>query len=192
MNSISTKDFVNDADYPTQFEGWICPHYKVWASMKNRVCKLYSDVGICKDWLVFSNFSKWMETQPWIGRQLDKDILGGDKKIYSPETCRFVPSWINTLVVRQDNRRGKYPIGVHHKPGYKRPFAAQVNDGLGGKLHLGYFNTPEEAHAEYLLGKAAVVKSAIERWKSSGLGNGDEDIIQALIKQYVEVEKYEQ
>lgn len=184
---MKTSEFMNDAWYETQsgsgITKWICPFYKVWASMKNRVCKLYSDVGICEEWLSFSSFRVWMETQPWEGRQLDKDILSGDVKIYSPNTCRFVPAWINTLVVKQENQRGKYPIGVHYRAGYPRPYVAQVRDGLGNKLHLGYHHTAEQAHSAYLIGKRAVIESAIKRWEASGLSDGDGDIINAIRKQ---------
>ena len=199
MKNITKADFVNDADYPTQvgkgFDKWVCPFYRAWASMKDRVGgdkPAYAGTTICEDWLHFSKFKRWVEKQPWEGRQLDKDILYPSAKRYSPETCRFVPAWINTLVVSQTGQRGMWPIGVHQKPRYKRQFAAQVGDGLGGKLHLGYFYTAEEAHQAYLKGKAAVVKSAIERWTTAGLMAGDFDIVEALKRTYVEVEKYVQ
>ena len=32
--------------------------------------------------------------------------------MYSPSTCRFVPSNINTLLLDRRNDRGEYPIGV--------------------------------------------------------------------------------
>lgn len=198
MKNITKADFVNDADYPTQVgkgaEKWICPFYKAWSSMKARVCgdkPSYVGTTICEDWLHFSKFKQWMEKQPWEGRQLDKDILDPAAKRYSPETCRFVPAQINTLVISQSGQRGLWPLGVHRKsPAYRRRFAAQVGDGLGSKLHLGYFSTPEEAHRAYLEGKAAVVIGAIERWTTAGLMAGDSDIVDALKRTYVEVDKY--
>ena len=40
------------------------------------------------------------------GRYLDKDILVRGNKLYSPDTCLFVPQEINNLLTVQ-NKRGK-------------------------------------------------------------------------------------
>jgi hypothetical protein len=45
---------------------------------------------------------------------LDKDILYKGNKIYSPDTCVFVPQEINALFVKNDANRGDLPIGVFY------------------------------------------------------------------------------
>lgn len=42
---------------------------------------------------------------------LDKDILVAGNKIYSPETCLFVPNRINSLLIR-GVKTGPLPLGV--------------------------------------------------------------------------------
>ena len=49
---------------------------------------------------------------------MDKDILVKHNKIYSPDTCMFVPQTINNLFVKNNKNRGKSVIGISlHKCG---------------------------------------------------------------------------
>ena len=43
---------------------------------------------------------------------LDKDILIKGNKIYSPQTCCFVPENLNSLITKNDSIRNNLPIGV--------------------------------------------------------------------------------
>ena len=61
----------------------------------------YKGCSVCEEWLTFSNFKSWMEQQDWEGKQLDKDLLVYKNKIYSPETCVFVSSVINSFFVEK-------------------------------------------------------------------------------------------
>ena len=49
------------------------------------------------------------------GWELDKDILVKGNKIYSPDTCCFVPKEVNTVFTKRQSKRGDYPIGVIKK-----------------------------------------------------------------------------
>lgn len=55
--------------------------------------------------MYFSNFLKWFNGNYIKGYALDKDILIKGNKVYSPETCCFVPYEINTLVTNRKNGR---------------------------------------------------------------------------------------
>ena len=94
-----------------------CKYQKTWHHMLERCYngknENYKDCTVCKDWLLFSNFEKWMKKQDWHGKELDKDILVLGNKIYSPETCIFVDSSINLLIGNSGKRKGKFPIGVY-------------------------------------------------------------------------------
>ena len=148
---------INDADYvvyPTvSGKQVMCPFYKVWKSMLVRCYNskvhqrspTYVGCSVSPEWLTFSNFRAWMETQDWVGKELDKDILFKGNKVYSPQTCVFVPVNVNLLLLDHANARGNYMIGAYR---YKLAgkFTAKCNDGTGKLVHLGYYITELEAH----------------------------------------------
>lgn len=86
---------------------------------------------------------------------LDKDILIHGNKIYSPETCMFVPLSANNVLLGSDKTRGDDPIGVKlHIQGscVKYMAACRKRDGTN---YVGVFYTPEEAHQAWQLAKIA-------------------------------------
>lgn len=149
---------INDADYCVikTINGRVtfsCPYYRKWTAMLKRVKSrvslksrpTYEDVKVCEEWLMFSNFKAWMEQQDWEGKHLDKDLLG-DGKLYSPDTCCFLTHGLNNFLCDAKANRGDYPVGVSYH-GLKGLFRAYCNDPETTKTkHLGYYNTPEEAH----------------------------------------------
>lgn len=65
----------------------------------------------------------------------------------------------NQRVAHQCNQSGLLGVSPH-KRNKKRPWAASIN--VGGKvMHLGYFATPEEAHAIYLANKRALHEGCV-------------------------------
>ena len=144
----------------------------------------YTGVEVCKEWLNFQNFAEWCETQEFFNVKddkgkvfhLDKDVLVKGNKVYSPETCSFIPSEINSLLTSAKRSRGKYPIGVYYKKGLMKPFVSQVNLG-NGQNRLGSFSTPEEAFLAYKTAKEAYIKEVAEKWK----GKIDDKVYEALI-----------
>lgn len=152
--------------------------YKLWKNMLERTyClktryrrKSYKDVTVCEEWLNFQNFTKWCYSQSFSGcedqrgnhYELDKDILVKGNKVYSPETCCFVPHEINSLLVLGKSCRGEFVIGVGKG---NRKFTAQVSK-KGDTTYLGVFNTPEEAFSAYKVAKEANVKLVADQWKS--------------------------
>ena len=154
---------VNDADYNvtkhTIVDGnykiiWRCPYYRTWASMLNRSYSkkfqlrngTYRGCSVCDQWLIFSNFKSWMETQDWEDKQLDKDLLKEGNRVYCPEYCIFVDSKINTFVLDSCAARGQYMLGVSwDKCGNK--YQSHCSNPFSGKYErLGRFTTELEAH----------------------------------------------
>ena len=132
---------------------WHCPIYRKWLNIHKRCYSekwlqqkpSYRGCSVCEEWKTFSNFMAWMKTQPWEGKQLDKDILVPGNKVYSPETCVFVSANLNKLL--NNGTRGKYPVGVsYNKP--NKSFQAEITK-FGKKYRIGTFVTPEEAHEAY-------------------------------------------
>lgn len=121
----------------------------------------YKDVICCDEWLYYSNFKKFYDKNYYkidtYRTELDKDILLKGNKIYSPETCCFVPQYINTLFTKTNAKRGELPIGVtYHKATEK--YRAKCNDSKGNLKHLGLYNTPQEAFNSYKKYKENLIK----------------------------------
>ena len=130
-----------------------CPAYHVWKGVLQRCydtkCQdrhpSYIGVTVCDEWHKFSKFRLWWLEHQVDGYQLDKDLLS-DGKLYSPETCLFVPQWLNAFIIDRRADRGAWPIGVYFNNRDSR-FQAQCSNPFTKKNEfLGYFSTPEAAH----------------------------------------------
>ncbi|MCW2478138.1 hypothetical protein [Candidatus Symbiopectobacterium sp. NZEC135] len=120
--------------------------YTYWSNMHNRVrnSKAYSDVMICSEWYLLSNFYKWFEDNYTEGWEIDKDIHGS--KLYSPETCVFVPHEVNQLF-RNYNTNLMKGVVVNGKG-----FQSQITIN-GVTTKLGTYPTQEEANNQYLIAR---------------------------------------
>ena len=170
--------------------------YHLWKAMLSRCyCTIrhghrptYKDVIVCDEWLNFQNFATWCESQEFFnakdekGRvyQLDKDTLIRGNKIYSPETCCFVPVQINILLIKGEKVRGDLPIGVRV---LGNSFQTRLNKN-GKSLCLGTFNTPEEAFEAYKIAKEAYIKEVADKWR----GQITDKVYEALINYKVEID----
>lgn len=159
--------------------------YRAWDKMKSR-CReggklqtsrpTYKGCAYIQEWNSFEVFSLWAVTQKGFDRwDLDKDILVRDNKIYSPDTCLFVPSWVNTLLIN-GIQKGDLPVGVVARQGR---YASSISKY--GKGHwLGTFGSPEEAHTAYLKAKVEYLNELKE-----DLDEVDIRIHPALIKRFL-------
>lgn len=78
--------------------------YNVWYKMLKR-CYIndgfdssYNDVKVCDEWHNFQTFAKWFEDNNIDGYGLDKDLIGNNARLYSPETCILLPKRINSFL----------------------------------------------------------------------------------------------
>lgn len=133
---------------------WQCPYYFKWTDMLRRCYSekfkhkhtTYKDCTVCQEWLTFSTFRKWMETQDWINKDLDKDILILGNKEYAPDKCVFIEQKVNKFLTDRVNNRGEYLIGCYWNK-ERGKFQAGCNNIFSGKLeYLGRFDTEIEAH----------------------------------------------
>ena len=123
-----------------------------------------------EDYLLnFQYMCKWLDENyyevPGERMQLDKDILCKGNKIYSRDTCIFVPHRINLLFTKSDNSRGDNPIGVILNPSGN--YRVMCHDGHGGRDNLGTYSTKEEGFQAYKEYKEKVIKEVIDsyEWK---------------------------
>lgn len=165
---------INDADYNTRIivngKAVTCPAYRKWTSMLQRcysskchaINPTYIGCSVCNEWLTFSNFALWFGSNNVEGWHLDKDIKIKKNKIYSPNSCLFVPQSINKLLNERTAKRGDWPIGVYfHKR--DRIFPAQIR--IEGKLvYLGSYITPELAHLAYKKAKNKEIMRKCEEY----------------------------
>lgn len=87
--------------------------YRCWIGIFGRIGKgNYKDVTIHKDWLCFNNFLTFYEQWYREGFVLDKDLLSNGKKIYSADTCCFIPNVLNCAIreLSTSKRNGDHPI----------------------------------------------------------------------------------
>lgn len=141
--------------------------YNVWRKMLERCYSLYAknrrtykDCVVCDEWHNFQNFAKWFEENYIDGFELDKDIILKGNKIYSPETCCFVPQEINKILTLNNINRGKCLIGVSKK-GNK--YVAQVNIN-GTPKDLGHFLTEKQAFEVYKINKEKILKNIAKKY----------------------------
>lgn len=148
--------------------------YSMWKKMIERCyCSeryhknpTYSECSVSEYFKNFANFYNWCEHQVGfsVGRfALDKDILIKGNKIYSENTCCFVPTEINNLFVKSDKLRGSTPIGVYFSKANNK-YRAEVRLYGKGK-YLGSFETPEEAFYVYKEAKEKHIKEVAEKWR---------------------------
>ena len=150
--------------------------YKKWYSMLKRCYDkefhkknpTYKDCSVCKEWHCFQNFAKWCEDNYYEidGERmcLDKDILEKGNKIYSPNTCIFVPEKINTLFTKRKSERGNFLIGVFFHKKYNK-FSSSVNKN-GNHKFLGYYKTELDAFKAYKKEKENVIKEIADEYKN--------------------------
>jgi hypothetical protein len=143
----------------------------------------YKNCKVCKEWNDYQEFAEWYYSHYYELENeimnLDKDILKKGNKIYSPKTCVFVPQRINSLFVKSNKIRGELPIGVT-KHGNK--FRAMLNKD-NKLIHLGLYDTVEEAFHAYKHAKEQYIKEVAEEYK----GKIDNRLYDALMNYEVEI-----
>ena len=184
---------INDWVGNISVGGKMIMEYRLWNGILQRCfsdeykqkCPTYEGVTCSKEWLLMTPFiedvskMKGYDLEGW---DLDKDILVKGNKLYSKDTCCFVPHEINMLLTKSDNARGEWPVGVYfHKASGK--FKAQLTIN-GKQKHLGYFTTADEAFQAYKLAKEAHIKVVAEKWKHQL----DERVFQALMAYEVKID----
>lgn len=182
---VGVNDLTNEIQQP---KGSVSPSYRAWQLMlgrcyntKSKKQPTYEGCSVCNDWLRFSNFKKWFDENYVDGYALDKDILVKGNKVYSPETCCFVPAEINSIFTKRQNKRGFYPIGVFRNG---EGFSSKVSM-FGKTVRLGTYKTPEEAFAVYKQAKEAYIKEVARKYYDEG--KIARNVYDALMRYEVEI-----
>ena len=165
----STKNGKNTKVYDT----WHAMLRRCYDSKYHEKYPTYKDCKVCEEWCNFQNFAKWYEDNYYeVGNEtmnLDKDILFKYNKIYSPETCIFVPQTINKLFVKSDKSRGESVIGTHYlKNGKYRAYCNLLNPktGKSKQEYLGHYTTQQEAFEVYKYYKEKNIKEVASYYRN--------------------------
>ena len=175
--SVFGIGYLGEGKYKVWENGKQTRIYTAWQNMLQRCYNeklhekkpTYNGCTVCEEWLNFQNFAKWYEENyyeiPGERMHLDKDILIKGNKIYSPETCMFVPQTINSLFVKRDNKRGESVIGTSlYKNGKYRVGCSIINPETSkSKIkYLGLYETQEKAFQVYKYYKEKNIKEVAD------------------------------
>ena len=167
--------YIGEGKYKMSENGKNTYKYDIWHHMLTRCYDIEyqernSTYKNCKveDYLLnFQHMGEWIEENfyeiPGETMCLDKDILCKGNKVYSRETCIFVPKRINSLFTKRNKARGKDPIGVYQLPSGN--YMASCKDGNGKSVYLGVYSTKGEAFRVYKEYKEKVIKETIDSYK---------------------------
>lgn len=124
----------------------------------------YKDCVVCDEWHNYSNFKKWFDENYYTVEEetmtLDKDILINNNKVYSPNTCIFVPLSINDLFSKGNRSERNKHLGI---------IGVTVKNGkyfcTVGKNHRS-FSTKEDAFLEYKKYKENRIMNVANKYKN--------------------------
>lgn len=86
--------------------------------------KIYNGCEVCEEWRYFPKFKEWFNLNYIKGWEIDKDVLFKGNKLYSPETCCFLPKEVNSFfTIKRRRKKGNLPLGVFKQ--YKRFFCGK-------------------------------------------------------------------
>lgn len=165
--------------------------YKLWSGILQRSYSktlhkrrpTYKNCKVSENFKNFQYFAEWCQNQIGFGKSgfhLDKDILSSGDKLYSEDTCVFVPHQINTVFLTSSGKKSGLPRGVIFDK-VSKLFVAKVTVDRVQK-YLGHFPDADSAFAAYKVAKEAKIKSLAEEYKDVI----DPRVYAALIKYVVQ------
>ena len=169
------KGYLGEGKYKMSENGKNTYKYDIWHSMLTRCYdpkyhekeSTYKGCRVEEFLLNFQHMGKWIDENyyevPGERMHLDKDILCKGNKVYSRETCIFVPQRINSLFTKCNKSRGKDPIGV--SPTSSCNYQVNCSNGYGKYIYLGSYSTKEEAFQVYRQYKEKVIKEVIDSYE---------------------------
>jgi hypothetical protein len=165
----------------------ISPFHKTWQNMINRChnptyndkYKSYSDCSVIEGWYDFRNFREWCEhTHPYnteVKFELDKDMRLQGNRVYSPETCMWIPKKLNQYINEVKGAssvtgvKGVSPAMRSGEGVTDGVYEVRCADGKGGRVFLGHVNSIEEGSLIYKNYKEGRLKFLAEEYLVSGV-----------------------
>jgi len=149
------------------FDVWSKIFQRSYSKHYHKRYPTYVGCSVDEKWHCFQDFGDWFEEnykpeymQNW---ELDKDIIVNSNKIYSTNTCAFVPKEVNYLFKSTKSFRGDCPIGVR-KQGDKFVATIRINNK---QTYLGSFSTMEAAFLSFKTAKEKYIKEVADKYKDT-------------------------
>jgi hypothetical protein len=125
----------------------------------------YLGTTMCNEWAnSFDSFVGWASTQIGMYQvdemgnlfELDKDLLGGGKKHYSPRACTMLPKALNVALATNDSvgyyktSSGKYQVKLSK---------------FGKSVYVGLYDNKKKAKSTYRKARKAYIKELAVKYK---------------------------
>lgn len=120
----------------------------------------YGKVGVivANDWHNFQNFANWFSENYIEDYELDKDLLNINNKLYSSETCIYLPAKINKMLVNH-RYENELLMGVGLRKDRARDGKIYKCTGTGK-----YFYSEQDCHFSWLNCKIEKFQKAITQF----------------------------
>ena len=155
-------------DYLTVNDGRMVKSYSVWANMLERCHSskfhskfpAYKDCTISDEWIEYKNFLEWFDDNYVEGYALDKDLIKMGNKVYSSDTCIFIPQTVNSFIACSSKNK-ELPVGVQRSANGQR-YKSRVSNPVTGVQFSKTFDTIGEANSHWLSEKRKSAKELSE------------------------------
>lgn len=166
---------------------WNSLLFRCYHESSKNIRPTYDECYVSENFKCYSKFKVWCSNQ--IGFEstdnnnkvfaLDKDILVKGNKVYSEDTCCFVPREINNLFNARKSTRNGALLGVREERGRFRSVVSRY----GVRRSVGLFDTEMEAFQAYKKAKEDHIKDVANKWKDQI----DPKVYDALMNYQVEI-----
>jgi hypothetical protein len=175
--SVCGVGYLGEGEFKTSIGHKHTREYHDWLHMiqrcyndKNLLARpTYKDCSVCEEWHNFQKFASWHKENYYEVEgelmSLDKDILIKGNRMYSPETCVFVPKRINNLFETKLDNNTSGTRGIYLDKRYNT-YSANCGVGNGKRSkHIGSFKTLDEAFLAYKEFKENFIKQVADEYK---------------------------
>ena len=105
INGVQTKEY----------KLWCCMLVRCYSDSFKKKQPTYEGCEVSENFKSYEYFYEWCNKQIGFGNKdwhLDKDLLIKGNKVYSENTCVFLPKEVNSLLTKREALRGENLIGV--------------------------------------------------------------------------------
>ena len=203
---LFNKGYFGEGKYnPDEFSMYkVC--YDKWRGMLTRCYDdefqqehlTYNGVTVYESWLNLQEYGKWFEDNYYEVNDelmdLDKDIKSGESKIYSPDTCIFIPHRLNVAFIGEKirNKKPKINYKIHVSQGIiwvRAKNKYRCIQGFEGKektKYKGNYDTHEEAFKIYKECKEKYLRELTNTYKDKL----PDDVYKALMRYEIPVPEF--